>query len=94
MKKPYYFLAGLLALLYWRHHQGAAADGTSRVAEAHPDDGSNPLTNMWGLLNGKGQSSPSFGNLLPGPNADGGGHTAQTLKLNAGWDGSLTTPAP
>ena len=90
MKHATYWIVGLLALMYWRQHNGAAViDGTTRTAEAHPDDGSNPMTDLWGLLNGQGTSSAGFSNILPGPNADGGGQTAQTLNLKPAWDGSL-----
>jgi len=84
-----YVIAGLLALYYWRHHNGTASDGTTRTQEAHGEDGSNPLTDMWGLLNGQGTSSANFSNLVPGPNANPGGHAAQLLALNPAWDGSL-----
>lgn len=89
--KTHYWLLAVVALLFWRHHNDAATNGITRTDEAVPDDGSNPLSDMWGLLSGKGLSSPNFQNAAnPGqPNADPGGNAAAKLGLNPAWDGSL-----
>lgn len=89
MMKLTYVIAGLAAYFYWRHHNGQASNGVTRTQEANGNDGSNPTTDMWGLLNGLGLSSANFANLVPGPNANPGGHAANTLGLQPSWDGSM-----
>lgn len=91
MKTLDYVIIGALAFLYWRGHNGATVGGITRTAEAIPDQGTNPLQTMWGLLNGVGMASPNFPNIIPGsPTADPGGNAAANLGLMPTWDGSLT----
>lgn len=89
--KPIYLIGGLLAFLFWRHHNDASASGTTRTEEAAPHEGGNFVTDMWDLLGGGGLSSKGFTNAMPGPNADPGGNAAANLGLTPAWDGSIAT---
>lgn len=101
MKTSYYYIAGaaLIGFLLYRRKQKIAtgttdpqapgAKGVSKVDEAIPTGGTNFTGDIMSALNGSNATSPNHANLLPGANADGGGHTAQTLGLSVGWDGTL-----
>lgn len=91
MKTSYCLIAGLVALFYWRHHRWEGAEGATHTEEAQRAAGFGVdfLPDLWGMLEGENLSSPSFHNLLPGPNADPGGSAASKLRLQPGWDGSL-----
>lgn len=88
--KPIY-LIGLLALLYWRHHNDASVGGVTRAEESTThNDGTNFQSDLWGVLSGVGLASPNFPNIIAGsPNADPGGNAAANLGLQPAWDGSL-----
>lgn len=91
MKPVYLIAAGLLAFLYWRHHNGADVAGATRVeeAEAAHNEGTDFLPDLWGMLGGQGVNSANFPNALPGANANPGGQASAQLGLNPAWDGSL-----
>lgn len=92
INKPFYWIAGLFALLYWREHNGAAHSGVTRTEEATGahQEGSEFLPDLWGMINGHGVSSQNYANPLPGsPTADAGGQAAALLNLLPAWDGSI-----
>lgn len=97
MKSTYYSIAGaalILFLLYGRKKrmQDTTANGmkgVSKVDEAHPTDGTSFTGDIMSTLNGADFMSPNHNNILPGANADGGGHTANILGLSLTYDGSI-----
>lgn len=89
MKTALYIVGGVFLLLALRKHTGAAKDGTSKVEEAHPLNGTDWQGSLWDRLSGKDLVSPNHANLITGAQADGGGQVAALTGLKTNWDGSL-----
>lgn len=88
---PGYLAAAVAGLLVFRHFTEKAHSGVTRTEEAQGahETGSDFMPELWSVINGGGQGSFNFPNLLPGANADPGGNAAANLGLMPKWDGSI-----